>query len=205
MKYQSNSKALLFGLMLLSINFNSVAMQNNSLDDSFGFSDFYIEKAEEEIQQGNYLKAAELYRATSSAEGYFKAGEIYIAGKGVTKSYEQAAIDFKKAAEKGHGMASLKLGLMYMQGSGVEKNDDSALRYVKKSLQYDIPQASLVLGNLYQHGHIVTKDIGLAIGYYSYAGVLGDPRGKTAADSLIKVASQAEKNLGQSTLSSLLK
>jgi len=51
----------------------------------------------------------------------------------VPRDYSEAAIWFRKAAEKGHQGSQVALGRLYAQGLGVEKDNDQALFWLRKA------------------------------------------------------------------------
>lgn len=65
----------------------------------------------------------------------FKIGYYYYKGIGVTQSYEDAVIYFRKASIKGDINADYFLGICYKNGYGVEKNIAESNRYLQKSFE----------------------------------------------------------------------
>ena len=59
-----------------------------------------------------------------------KLGLMYYHGQETNRSYIQAAIWFRKAAEQGVPSAQVWLGAMYAAGRGVEQNDVSAYQWM---------------------------------------------------------------------------
>ena len=59
-----------------------------------------------------------------------KLGLMYYHGEKTNRSYIQAAIWFRKAAEQGVPSAQSWLGVMYASGRGVEKNDVIAYQWM---------------------------------------------------------------------------
>ena len=71
--------------------------------------------------------------ATEHAENFFKEGEKYYYGNGVTQDYTQAVYWYRKAAEQGHAIAQNNLGNMYENGLGVPKDKILARYWYEKA------------------------------------------------------------------------
>jgi S1-C subfamily serine protease len=67
-----------------------------------------------------------------NAEAQANLGNMYEAGRGVTRDFQQALAWYSKAAEQGHPKAQINLAVMYYEGRGVPQN--YALSYVWSSL-----------------------------------------------------------------------
>jgi TPR repeat protein len=70
-----------------------------------------IKQAEEASKRGNDAEAMALYRKAANAgiaEGQYRLGEIYAAGRGVTQNNSQAYIWLSLAANAGHAGAKAR-------------------------------------------------------------------------------------------------
>jgi tetratricopeptide (TPR) repeat protein len=74
---------------------------------------------------------------------------MYVYGEGVDQNYEEALKWYKKAANQGHGEASIMLGQMYYSGDGVAQNKKEALKWYQKGAEQGYTDAIYNLGVLY--------------------------------------------------------
>lgn len=61
----------------------------------------------------------------------------------------EAAISYRKAAERGHAMAQSNLGLMYSTGDGIGRDDGQAEHWFGRAAAQGHPTAQFHLGNRY--------------------------------------------------------
>jgi len=106
------------------------------------------------------IRAADTNPPTSAqnAEDQFRLGRSYYRGEGVTQSYEQAGIWYRKAADQGNLKAMNNLGIMYLEGQGTPKDPDEGYRWIRKAAEAGDPHASYLCGTLLCEGKVVKKD-----------------------------------------------
>lgn len=80
---------------------------------------------------------------------------LYALGRAMSESTEQIAADpvraadlFRKAAEKGHALASLRYGLALSEGTGIKRDIPTAQRLLVQASDNGIPEAALALGDM---------------------------------------------------------
>lgn len=115
-----------------------------------------------------------------TAEEYYKEAE---AARRSGKMNDAAAL-YRKAAEKDHGNAQLKLGQCCLNGRGVNKNKRVAVIWLKKAAEKGLPDAEFLLALCYEKGDGVAADRQQAIYWYGLAHRHGDPDAAAALASL---------------------
>jgi TPR repeat protein len=97
-----------------------------------------------------------------AATGYPKAQGIlaadYLTGHGVPQDYAQAAVWFRKSAERGLAESQSALGFMYEHGYGVPQDYAQAAFWYKKAAEQGDSLAQWCLGSLYDLGRGVPQD-----------------------------------------------
>jgi TPR repeat protein len=73
----------------------------------------------------------------------------YNYGWGVPKDLAQAAVWYRKAAERGHAGAQSDLGVAYRYGEGVKKDVREAEHWFQKAIAQGNPVAAYSLGSMY--------------------------------------------------------
>ena len=134
-----------------------------------------------------------------TAEEYYKEAE---AARRSSKMNDAAAL-YRKAAEKDHGNAQLKLGQCYLNGRGVNKNKRVAVIWLKKAAEKGLPDAEFLLALCYEKGDGVAADRQQAIYWYGLAHRHGDPDAAAALASLDAPVSgsAAKQNAAASSVS----
>ena len=79
-------------------------------------------------------------------------------GFGVARNKGQAALYYRKAAEKGQVQAQYRLGSLYYHGQGVPRDLKQAAEWYKKAAEQGDTQAQAALGNMYLWGRGVPRD-----------------------------------------------
>lgn len=74
-----------------------------------------------------------------------KLGEAYEYGKGVAKSFSQAAYWYQKAADNGYAEAQFNLGILYGAGDGVPQSFEKAVELLEKASQQGHQRAKITL------------------------------------------------------------
>ncbi|HEV3317238.1 MAG TPA: tetratricopeptide repeat protein [Candidatus Angelobacter sp.] len=83
--------------------------------------------------------------------------------------YSNAAIWFRKAAERGNANAQVNLALMYRNGQGVPQNPAEAFIWARKSADQGNAAGQTLLGILYESGEGVSRDEAAAADCYQRA------------------------------------
>ncbi|MCP4268733.1 MAG: AAA family ATPase [Candidatus Brocadiaceae bacterium] len=86
--------------------------------------------------------------------------EIYIKGSSFYEQggYKEAAVWFRKAAERGHTKAQNNLCVMYSEGHGVDKDYNEAVKWCRKAAGLGYAQAQTNLCIMYSEGKGVAQD-----------------------------------------------
>lgn len=115
-----------------------------------------------------------------------KLGRMYLFGKGVPKSPQEAAKLFRESADKGFPRSAYDLGLLYEQGLGVPENRREAYRWFLKAANRGYSRAQYKLGDLYREGVGVPKDDVQAYKWYNLAAAQGDDQAAGARRRLAR-------------------
>lgn len=99
----------------------------------------------------------------------FLLGTKYELGAQVNKDPAQAAIWYRKAAEKGDVRAQHSLGVLYELGNGVQADVGTAVQWYRKAAERGFAPAEFSLGLCYAHGKGVPQDYKQAISWYESA------------------------------------
>jgi len=118
--------------------------------------------------------AATAPAAAEHAENFFKEGEKYYFGQGVTQDYTQAVYWYRKAAEQGYASGQNNLGYMYRNGLGVTQDYTQAVYWFRKAAEQGDADAQSNLGDMYEAGLGVTQDYTQAVYWYRKAAEQGD-------------------------------
>ncbi len=102
-------------------------------------------------------------------EAEFVVGTKYELGAQVKKDPAQAAIWYRKAADKGDVRAEHSLGILYEFGNGVPANPEIAVAWYRKSAESGFAPAQFSLGLCYAHGKGVPQSYQQAISWYESA------------------------------------
>jgi uncharacterized protein len=89
---------------------------------------------------------------------WYSLGLMYERGVGVAQDNCQAALCYRKAAEKGQVEAQYRLGSLYYHGQGVPKDLQQAAEWYKQAAEQGYTPAQATLGNLYLSGQGVPRD-----------------------------------------------
>jgi uncharacterized protein len=104
---------------------------------------------------------------------------MYQTGNGVPKDFVQAVIWYRKAAERGYGVAIDNLGMMYLKGSGVEANPVRAQQLFREAADEGTVLAQLHLGQL-----LLKQDCEEAVRWLRKAADQGNPQAKETLKQL---------------------
>ncbi len=107
-------------------------------------------------------------RGNASAES--ETGVRYLDGRGVNKSYTDAAIHFGRAVRQNNDPRALtNIGWMRTLGQGTPRDDAQALNFFRAAANQDYPNAEDSLGYMYEHGRGVPVDLDIAATWYRKA------------------------------------
>jgi len=96
--------------------------------------------------------------AGGDARACYILGLMHEQGFGVAPDKWQAALCYRKAAEKGQVEAQYHLGALYYHGQGVTRDLKQAAEWYEKAAEQGNTQAQAALSNMYVHGHGVPRD-----------------------------------------------
>ncbi len=89
---------------------------------------------------------------------WYSLGLMYERGVGVAQDKCQAALCYRKAAEKGQVEAQYRLGSLCYHGQGVSRDVNQAAEWYKQAAEQGYTPAQAALGNMYLSGEGVYKD-----------------------------------------------
>lgn len=92
----------------------------------------------------------------------YSLGLMYEQGYGVAQDKYQAALCYRKAAEKGQVQAQYRLGYLYYHGQGVPRNLQQAVEWYRKAAEQGDTGAQVALGKIHSLGEGVHKDSSVA-------------------------------------------
>ena len=150
---------LLGALILVSAIF---AVYPAHAQDVFGVGD--TQGAAEAYARGDYQAAANIWLVEAyegSNDAKFNLGVVYIEGKGVPQSRDQAVFWFTQAAKADHAEAQYNLGWMYTSGYMVTQDYKEAVKW------YNLMEW------IYSSGYSVTQDYKEAVKWYTLAAEQG--------------------------------
>ena len=93
-------------------------------------------------------------------------------------NYELALKIWRPLAERGDGVAQLRLSVMYAEGQGVPKDDAESLKWGQLAAENGIVTAQLIMGARYNEGRGVPKDPGAALNWFKKAANKGAAYGQ---------------------------
>ncbi len=100
-------------------------------------------------------------------------GEMYGAGRVVTKNEQEAVKWFRKAAEQGDDTAQNHLGVAYSAGLGVPQDDQKAVVWFQKSAEQGNAISMSTLGVMHAEGRGVPQDFEQAVVWFKKAATHG--------------------------------
>jgi hypothetical protein len=130
-------------------------------------------------------------------------GFAYALGGGVPQSDIEAVKWYRKAASKGHAMATYNLGFMYEHGRGVEQNLTEAFKLYQSAAKKGSYEAMRSLGQMYADGRGVTQD---RITGYAWA-TLAEERATATQDKVesLQLVDQIGVTLSSKEITSAMK
>lgn len=121
---------------------------------------------------GDYARAREVW-LDLARQGDLAAqrnlGHLYRRGLGVAPDAQQAALWYRRAAERGLSTAQVNLGMLYLRGEGVRKDPAEAARWFMRAAGRGHAGAQYNLARMYETGLGVAPDPARALGWYYVA------------------------------------
>jgi len=125
---------------------------NRSADQGYAEAERYRDERDQLLgrmirtQNGSPAQQAEL------------GNDLYFGNHGVPQDYEEAAVWYRKAAERDHVDAQATLAYQYLEGLGVEKDEHEAYAWYREAALKGHPSAQGNLGYLYGEGRGTDQD-----------------------------------------------
>lgn len=156
-----------------------------------------------------------------SVKQKIKLGAAYLAGRGVSQDYSQAAYWYERAANAGDPLAQNEIGYLYQAGIGVPRDSARAVQWYQRAADGGYLDAKVNLGTAYLWGIGVRKDpqlgyelihqaavrnSGLADAYLGemYYFGLGVPVDREAARGWYERGARAKDSIAESRLAEML-
>lgn len=117
-------------------------------------------------------------------EAIFLMGSAYDEGLGVTADPREAAVWFRRAADRGHILAQHSLGNAYADGRGLAQEDATAIYWWRKAADAGDTIPQFRLGQMYEQGRGTGKDLATARRWYQRAAARGYAPADAAVDRL---------------------
>jgi hypothetical protein len=114
-------------------------------------------------------KYLEILSEHNSKRAMLLLGNMYYTGKGVEKSYKEAAMWYEKAADLHEPYGLCNLGYCYSYGRDMPVDHAKAYECFSKSAYLGNANAMYKLGDMYFHGQHVSEDKNAAFYWYSEA------------------------------------
>jgi TPR repeat protein len=112
---------------------------------------------------------------SGDAQAQADLAHLYVTGEGVTNSYDQAAILYRKSAEQGNASGEAGLAELCEAGRGVKKDMTEAFKWYRSAAAHGSAAAQYALGFHYEAGSGVAQDQAEATKWYRLAAEQGDP------------------------------
>jgi uncharacterized protein len=104
-------------------------------------------------------------------------GMMHFTGAGVPEDPAKAAMWFKRAADRGHPLAMVKIGLAHVQGKGVEMDFAKAAMWFKRAADLGQSAGMVDLGMLLAQGKGIERNDAAAVTWYRKAAAAGEAVG----------------------------
>ena len=111
---------------------------------------------------------------------------MYADGRGVPQDDEQAADWYRKAADRRHVPAQVKLGAMYAKGRGIPKDPGQAVFWSQRAAAAGNPDGQFNLAVHYAKGEGISKDPVRAYVWFDLAVAQGDEEAGRNRDEIRK-------------------
>ncbi len=142
---------------------------------------FATEIKSQEIPE-KYRDTAELERLAKAGdpESQFWLGRLY----GRRGEFDQAAVWYREAAERGHADAEAALGRLYMLGEGVRKDYNEGLRWAQQAADQGSALGKGTLGVAYLNGWGLQKNYRIGLKLIRESAEQGDSRAQHTMGNL---------------------
>lgn len=127
-------------------------------------------------------------------EAVFLVGTAHDEGLGVPADPAQAAVWFRRAADRGHVLAQHNLGNAYADGRGLAQDDAAAILWWRKAADAGDTVPQFRLGQMYEQGRGTGKDLATARQWYRRAAARGYAAADAAVDRLVPWTAAGVKN-----------
>lgn len=131
-----------------------------------------MDEALQAFQTGDLPKAITIWTAEASRgdrEAQYILGTLFLDGKGVTQSYDEAGKWLQDSADQGYGLSQNALGNMYFFGTGVPVDYELAAKWWLLSAEQGIADSQNNLAVAYRDGLGVSQDLKTAIKWFKKA------------------------------------
>ncbi|MCW5621797.1 MAG: sel1 repeat family protein [Burkholderiales bacterium] len=135
-----------------------------------------------------YLLAALLLVPMLARADYQEGVQAYASGR-----YDEALVQFHKAAEAGDPQAIFFVGFLHHNGFGVPRNDAEAIKWFRRAADMNHYDSQYYMGKLSENGRGVEHDLVAAHKWYTLA-TKSAPNERDAAYSMREVR-RVEKKL----------
>ncbi|MBF0455176.1 MAG: sel1 repeat family protein [Magnetococcales bacterium] len=125
------------------------------------------------VDQEDYVATLATFASWGDPKAQHNLAALYLEGREVEQSYEEALKWHTLAAEQGFALAQHDLGLMYLEGSGVAPDGVAALHWFTKAAEQGDAKAQSNLGILYATGQGVVEDVVEAAKWFRLAAAAG--------------------------------
>lgn len=122
--------------------------------------------------------------AADNPETQCDLGAMYETGKGVPQDYAQAAIWYRKAADRGDAKAEYRLGVLYVNGVGVPQDKTEAAGLFLSAAKQGYAPAYALIGGAYLTGEGVPIDYAEASFWFTVATVTESQPTLAKADAM---------------------
>ncbi|MEX0324535.1 MAG: hypothetical protein AB3N33_00450 [Puniceicoccaceae bacterium] len=119
-------------------------------------------------------------------------GQMYLEGKGVQQSDQQAAEWIQKAVDQHDIRAEYQLGMLYLAGRGVPQSKKEAFKWVKRAADRGYPRAFVTVGDFYAQGTGVFRNDKNAYMWFVYASYYGSSVAKEKMEVMAAFLSETE-------------
>jgi uncharacterized protein len=141
---------------------------------------------------GNYAIAAiELNQGCGdqgNAEAQYLLGDLYYAGKGVSKDNNEAQKWYQRAADQGYAPAQLGLAKTYLS----QNDEENYVKWLQKAANQGYAPAQFKLAVLYDLGMFVPKHI---VSAYKWANLAASQTGDSSDKTYLKLRDSLEKSM----------
>lgn len=143
---------------------------------------------------GSVIDEARQLAEAGVLEAVFLVGTAFDEGLGVPADPAQAAVWFRRAADRGHVLARHNLGNAYADGRGLAQDDAAAILWWRKAADAGDTVPQFRLGQMYEQGRGTGKDLATARQWYQRAAARGYAAADAAVDRLVPWTAAGVKN-----------